>query len=128
MKSLEQKEYQRKWKQHKQKTDSRYRAIRNARKRAQKYIQAKGVFWTKSISKSLGCSASKFKKHIESQFTKGMTWDNYGSGDDCWNIDHIKPLKHCTTENEIVKCCHYTNLRPLWQKDNLTRDDYDNYL
>jgi hypothetical protein len=50
-----------------------------------------------------------------------MSWDNYGIAG--WHIDHIKPC--CTfdlTDLEQQKqCFHYTNLRPLWAKDNLRR-------
>ena len=38
----------------------------------------------------LGCNIERFKKHIEQQFTEGMSWENYGE----WNIDHKIPLKY----------------------------------
>jgi hypothetical protein len=67
----------------------------------------------------LGCSLEKFLGHIESQFQKGMTWDNYGQ----WHVDHIRP---CYSFNIMDKreqrvCFHYTNLRPLWAKENLKK-------
>ena len=36
----------------------------------------------------LGYTPEQLKKHLEKQFTKGMTWDNYGK----WHIDHIIPV------------------------------------
>ena len=57
--------------------------------------------------------------HIERQFTKGMTWENHGK----WHIDHIIPLASAETESELIQLCHYTNLQPLWAKDNLSKSD-----
>jgi len=44
------------------------------------------------LSLLLGCSMEYFLKHIESQFTEGMNWSNYGKGDGHWSLDHIIPL------------------------------------
>jgi len=67
----------------------------------------------------LGCDIKFLKEYLESKFTDGMTWDNksfYG-----WHIDHIIPLSSAKTEEEIYKLCHYSNLQPLWSKDNMTK-------
>lgn len=46
-----------------------------------------------------------------------MTWDNKGlyNGEEGygWDIDHIIPLSTATTEEDIVKLNHFTNLQPL---------------
>jgi len=69
----------------------------------------------------LGCSKEFFKLYLESKFTKGMSWDNYGYYG--WHIDHIKPVSSFNlTDSEQQKLCfHYTNLQPLWQHDNQTK-------
>lgn len=69
----------------------------------------------------LGCSLEELKLHLESQFTEGMTWDNYGE----WHIDHKKPCAafDLALEEEQRKCFHYTNLQPLWKLDNLRKGD-----
>lgn len=52
--------------------------------------------------------------YIESLFTKGMCWNNYGIHG--WHIDHIKPCSSfdLTIPKQQEECFHYTNLRPLW--------------
>jgi hypothetical protein len=67
-----------------------------------------------SLTKSLGCTMNEFKSYIESRFTDGMSWDNYG----LWEIDHIKPLSLAETVEDLKAMNHYTNLQPLWEKDN----------
>lgn len=73
-----------------------------------------------SISYELtGCSWEHLKLYLESLFTDGMTWDNYGK----WHIDHIKPC--CSFDLTDIQqqklCFHYTNLQPLWAIDNLKK-------
>lgn len=72
----------------------------------------------------LGCSFKQFVKHIESQFTQGMSWDNYGKTDSNWSLDHICPCAafDLTDFNEQKKCFHYTNLQPLWNIDNWSKN------
>jgi hypothetical protein len=82
----------------------------------------------KNNSKSLhtmeliGCSIKELKEHLEKQFKPGMTWNNHGLY--CWHIDHIIPCCNfdLTKIEEQKKCFHYTNLQPLWAKENLTKN------
>ena len=71
----------------------------------------------------LGCDKDTFLQHLESQFTEGMTWENYGLKG--WHVDHIMPISSydLTNEDEVKKACHYTNLQPLWWQDNLEKGD-----
>ena len=75
----------------------------------------------KSILKYLGCSIEELKKHLESKFQEGMTWDNRGFYG--WHIDHIKPLSSfdLSIEENRHKAFNYLNLQPLWAKDNLVK-------
>ena len=73
----------------------------------------------------LGCSYIEFKIHIESKFEGWMNWDNYGNPKDgvlelnkTWDIDHIIPLSSATTELELLKLNHYSNLQPLCSYTN----------
>ena len=67
----------------------------------------------------LGCSWNFLKSYIETQFSRGMSWENHGE----WHLDHIVPVSLGETEEEIVSLNHYTNLQPLWKDDNLIKSD-----
>jgi hypothetical protein len=68
----------------------------------------------------VGCTAAKLREHIESQFLPGMTWENFGSE---WEIDHKIPLTYAATVEELIELAHYTNIQPLWGRDNLSKID-----
>lgn len=77
-------------------------------------IKKKGYSNNAKISKFLGCKSDKFIHHIESLFQEGMSWDNHGE----WEVDHIIPNSFAKTIEDIIILNHYTNLQPLWKKDN----------
>lgn len=83
-------------------------------------------FFKKGRAKTMdfvGCSVNELKAYIESKFTDGMSWDNYGRGG--WHLDHIKPCsKFDLSDPEQQKqCFHYTNLQPLWEADNIRKSN-----
>lgn len=57
--------------------------------------------------------------HLESQFEPGMTWENRRK----WHIDHIIPCAafDLTDTEQQRACFHYTNLRPLWASENISK-------
>ena len=67
----------------------------------------------------IGCSIDELKHHLESKFTEGMSWDNYGE----WHVDHIKPcvLFDLSDPKQQRLCFNYKNLRPLWAIENLKK-------
>jgi hypothetical protein len=67
----------------------------------------------------IGCTPQFLKEHLEKQFKDGMNWENYGLYG--WHIDHIIPLSSAEDEDGVYKLCHYTNLQPLWAKENLSK-------
>lgn len=69
----------------------------------------------------LGCTMQEFVEHLQSLFTEGMTLENHGNCEECWHIDHIVPISSAKTEEDVIKLNHYSNLQPLWRRDNLTK-------
>ena len=82
-------------------------------------LREKGFSKESKTAKTLGCSWKQFTKHIESQFTDGMSWDNKSE----WHLDHVVPLSCATTIEGLEKLSHYTNIRPLWAAENLRKSD-----
>lgn len=80
-------------------------------------LKRKGFGKNSSLLSILGCSFESFQQYISAQFQDGMTWDNFGA----WHIDHIKPLVIASTEDEVLRLSHYTNMQPLWARDNLIK-------
>ncbi len=89
------------------------------RSRISMVFKVNGYKKRSATQKMLGCSFTKFKDHIEKQFTDGMTWDNRSE----WHLDHIIPLSCATTIQGLEKLSHYKHIRPLWAKDNLAKSD-----
>lgn len=91
------------------------------RLRTRMWLAVKGKRDSKCIRNYVGCDINKLKEHLESQFTEGMSWNNYGYRG--WHIDHIKPCASfdLSNDSEVKECFHYSNLQPLWFKDNLTK-------
>lgn len=69
----------------------------------------------------VGYTIDDLMRHLENQFSPGMTWDNYGK----WEIDHIIPLSahnFATPEDmDFKKAWDLGNLRPLWSPDNRSK-------
>ena len=85
------------------------------RSRVGSAFRRRGYEKNSKTAQIIGCSWPELKRHIERQFLKGMTWGNRGVA---WHIDHIRPLAEARTVEDAQALCHFTNLRPLWAKDN----------
>ena len=108
------KEYKKNYEKLKIKTDILYKLKKTLRNTILRYLKNKRFTTTEII----GCDYDSFKIYFESLFTEGMCWDKLGSE---IHIDHIIPLSSAKTEDELYKLNHYTNLQPLWVKDNLIK-------
>jgi len=96
-----------------------YKLRRNLRTRF--YHALKNNSKHSSVTKLVGCSIENLWQYLESQFQPGMTRENYG----LWHIDHIKPCASFdfSDPEQQKQCFHYTNLQPLWAKDNLKKSN-----
>ena len=78
-----------------------------------------GLSWQHAV----GYSVDDLRAHLERQFERGMSWDNYGD----WHIDHIIPassFKYDTVDDpDFHACWALTNLRPLWARENIRKRD-----
>ncbi len=59
-------------------------------------------------------------QYLEKQFKSWMTRENYGK----WHVDHIRPCSSfdLTDSEEQKRCFRYTNLQPLWAKENFSKN------
>ena len=70
----------------------------------------------------VGCSGSDLRDYLESMFTKGMAWSNYGT---FWHVDHVIPLSmfDATSISQMMKANHFTNLQPMKASENLSKSN-----
>lgn len=82
--------------------------------------KAKKLF---KIENLIGISLAKVKLWLEMNFEEGMNWDNYGLNG--WTIDHIEPCANfdLSDPEEQKKCMHWSNLTPMWHKDNNAKNN-----
>lgn len=106
--------------------DKVFKITFNVRKRIRDILKLKGDIKKETTFEIIGCSPNELVQHLQTQFKDGMSWDNYGE----WHIDHIIPLSSGKTLEDIRKLCRYTNLQPLWAKDNLKKSNklLDHYI
>jgi hypothetical protein len=71
----------------------------------------------------LGCSGNDLKIFLQSKIDLYNTTNDVKMNWDNIHIDHIKPISKFDLDNqdEFLECCHYTNLQPLFIKDNLSK-------
>lgn len=84
-------------------------------------FKKKGLSKSNKTEKIVGMPLNDLYIYLLKTFKNnyGYEWD----GKEPVHIDHINPLKQCNTEEEVIKCCHYTNLQLLKAKDNLKKGD-----
>ena len=124
------KEYKRNWEKDKIINDPLFRCKKSIMNLIRTSFKRKGLKKSNKTNQILGCTYEEFKVYLESKFEPWMNWDNYGLYNGTpnygWDIDHIIPVSSATTEEELIKLNHFTNLQPLCsyinryvKKDNL---------
>jgi hypothetical protein len=113
-------QYKKDW-ESKNKNHPIFKIKRNLRRRIHHVI--KDNYKSDHTLNLLGCPVEEFKSYLESKFQPGMNWDNYGLGYNKWHIDHVRPCCDfdLSKPEEQRICFHYTNMQPLWEKENLKK-------
>lgn len=92
--------------------DPSYRMFRSVQRRNGQALRGRS-----SPRQALGCDHATLRDHIASRFRAGMIWARYGQ----WEVDHIIPLSAARSEAELLDLCQYTNLQPLWKRENASK-------
>lgn len=82
----------------------------------------------KSWETLVGYTIQDLRVHLESLFTEGMAWDNYGASSGhvrWWTIDHKKPRSHFSylspEDPQFKECWGLPNLQPMWFNENFSK-------
>jgi len=109
------------WQKMKMATDVQFKLLTNLRCRLRQILKNQPKVG--SSVRDLGCSGPELKKHFESLWTEGMSWDNYGNKAGQWSMDHIMPLMafDLTNRQHFLLAFHYLNLQPMWHSENVRK-------
>lgn len=109
------------WYLNRRRTDPSFRLKCNTRTAVYTCLKEANVAKYRSTFQLLGYSIEELMTHLESLFTEGMTWDNYGE----WHVDHKIPMNsfqfNSTEDVGFKECWRLSNLQPLWALDNLSK-------
>ena len=97
--------------------DACFRLVNNIRRRISNALHGRSK--AAHTLELLGCTVEQCYAHLEKQFTPGMSWENRAE----WHVDHIRPIASydISVPAQQRACFHYTNLQPLWARDNLRK-------
>lgn len=116
--------YQKEYLRKRELEDISFALKRRLAKRMGKALNRGNYKRSRSVIEALGCTSEEFCKHIEKQFLQGMTWENR----DKWHLDHIIPISTAKNEEEIYALSHFTNIRPMWARENISKRDKITHL
>lgn len=104
------------WKKARRESDPTYAIIESFRSRLSMIARGK----TMRTKELIGCSTKEFQNHLERNFKRGMTWENYGRH---WHVDHTLPVSSFDHKdpNQLKQCWHWTNLKPMTATKNLRK-------
>jgi hypothetical protein len=95
------------------------------RGRITRSFSERGFVMDKTPEQILGCSNEFFCEHICAQFVPEMNWFNNGTRPNgrraIWQVDHVIALAYASTKDELEALWRYSNMRPIWAKDNWSK-------
>ena len=116
-------EYKRKYEKNRKDTDPLYKLISNFRTAIYQVLKENNINKNGHYFEILKYTPEDLISHLETKFTNGMTWDNYGE----WHVDHIKPISSYIIleigDDEFMNCWSLSNLQPLWGKENISKSN-----
>lgn len=112
-------EWKTSWQREKRNSDLHFKIRGNLSSRIRQAVKNKYGGKAALTMDLIGCTVEELCTFLEAEFEDGMTWENMGE----WHIDHIRPCASFNLEDpeEQQKCFHWTNLQPLWARDNLSK-------
>jgi len=132
------KEYQKKWREENREklretkrnyertrkaNDPLYKLIANFRTAIYQVLKENNINKNGHYFEILGYTPYDLIEHIESKFTEGMSWENYGE----FHIDHIIPISSFNIQeigdNEFMRCWSLENLQPMWGEENIRKSN-----
>lgn len=103
--------------------DSIYKLINNFRTAIYQVLKENNVKKNGHYFEILRYTPDELINHLESKFTEGMTWDNYGE----WHVDHILPISSFQIQEigdeQFIKCWKLNNLQPMWGEENIKKSN-----
>lgn len=113
----------RKWERNRMDTDINYILQKTLRSRIRGALKSAGGRKAERTENLIGCTVEEFRVFIESQFTDGMSWDNWTT--DGWHLDHRIPISWFNLENENCRklAFSYKNMQPLWWQENFSKNN-----
>jgi len=114
----EYRQYRRRYYHKKEKHDPAIRIAKVLRQHVRRMTQT-GAVQSASTLNLIGIDRCGFRSWVELYWSSGMTWENYGQ----WHLDHTIPISafDLSDEESFKMAAHYTNLRPMWAFDNLSK-------
>lgn len=107
------------YERNRKKNEPAFKILKTLRSRLGNALRTQSARKSNRTLELTGCTVPYLMDYLEAKFQEGMTWENHGD----WHIDHIKPCCkfNLLDVDEQKKCFYYTNLQPLWKKDNLIK-------
>ena len=103
--------------------DPLYKLINNFRTAIYQVLKENNINKNGHYFEILKYTPEDIISHLETKFTNGMTWDNYGE----WHVDHVKPISSYIIleigDDEFMNCWSLNNLQPLRGKENISKSN-----
>jgi hypothetical protein len=111
-------------------THLEFRLQESVRGRFRKFLEKAGLdteIYNGAAIEFMGCTIEELSSYLEEMFYENsktfekMTWENHSTKG--WHIDHIISLSSVdlTDPRQLKRVCHFSNLRPLWGKENCSK-------